>query len=89
MVPGMAVAESPEQIARTRTITAAAILENRADLRTYPHRLLTILSHHGVGADKVTQAVAAAEVLEQFGWELVTIAEFASSRLVYAVLRRR
>ena len=89
MVPGMAVAESPEQIARTRRITAAAILENRADLRTYPHRLRTILSHHGVGADKVTQAVAAAEVLEQFGWELVTIAEFASSRLVYAVLRRR
>ncbi|MEV4196891.1 transcriptional regulator [Micromonospora globbae] len=84
----MAAPETPEQIARTRTVTAATVLANGADLRAYPYRLLSVLAH-GVGADRVTQAVAAAEVLERSGWELVTVSEFASSRLVYAIMRRR
>lgn len=74
---------------RTRTVTAEAILGNRADLRGYPYRLLCVVVQRGIGGDQVTQAVAAAEVLEAYGWELVTVSEFASSRIVYAILRRR
>ncbi|WP_262013702.1 transcriptional regulator [Micromonospora sp. Mcm103] len=85
----MASRETPEQIARTRTVTTDAVLGGSVDLRVYPYRLLTVLSHRGVGGDQVTQAVAAAEVLERFGWELITISEFASSRMVYAIMRRR
>ena len=85
----MAARETPEQIARTRTVTADAVLGGSVDLRVYPYRLLTVLSHRGLGGDQVTQAVAAAEVLERFGWELITISEFASSRMVYAIMRRR
>ncbi|MEU5566782.1 transcriptional regulator [Micromonospora musae] len=85
----MATLETPEHVARTRTVTADAVLANRVDLRGYPHRLLSVVSHRGIGGDQVTQALAAAEVLESFGWELVTVAEFTSSRLVHAVLRRR
>ncbi|MFJ8581140.1 transcriptional regulator [Micromonospora sp. NPDC093277] len=84
----MAGRESLEQIIRTRTVTANAILANHVDLRAYPYRLLSVLAH-GIGADRVTQAVAAAETLEAFGWELVTISEFTSSHLTYAIMRRR
>ncbi|TYC01197.1 transcriptional regulator [Micromonospora sp. WP24] len=84
----MAALETPEHVARTRTVTAEAVLANRVDLRGYPHRLLSVVSHRGIGGDQITQALAAAEVLESFGWELVTVSEFASSRLVHAVLRR-
>ncbi|MER7892172.1 transcriptional regulator [Micromonospora sp. NPDC094482] len=83
----MAARNAPEQIIRTRTVRADAILGNRVDLRGYPYRLLSVVSH-GVGGDAVTLAIAAAEVLETFGWELVTVSEFGSSRMVYAVLRR-
>ncbi|MDG4838268.1 hypothetical protein O7631_17255 [Micromonospora sp. WMMD967] len=48
-----------------------------------------MVSHHGVSGDKVSEAVAAAEVLGQFGWDLVNISEFASNKIVYAFLRRR
>ncbi|MGC4897442.1 transcriptional regulator [Micromonospora sp. DT31] len=80
--------EDPERIARTRTVTADALFTNRADLRAYPHRLLTVVAN-GVGLDAVSQAVAAAEFLEAYGWELVTMSEFTSIRLVCAVMRRR
>ena len=85
----MATRETLEQIARTRTVTADAVLGGSVDLGVYPYRLLTVLSHRGVGGDQVTQAVAAAEVLDRFGWELSTVSEVASSRMVYAVMRRR
>ncbi len=89
MVPGMPAAETPDQIARTRMVTARAVLQGQADLRTYPYRLLAVVSHHGVSGDKVSEAVAAAEFLGQFGWDLVNISEFASNKVVYAFLRRR
>ncbi len=81
--------ETPEQIARTRTVTAEAVLGNRVDLRGYPFRLLSVIVNRGIGGDQLTQALAAAEVLEAVGWELVTITEIGSNRMVYAVLRRR
>ncbi|PYC65559.1 transcriptional regulator [Micromonospora arborensis] len=85
----MPAAESPEHITRTRTVTARAILQGKADLRTYPYRLLAVVSQHGLGGDQISEALAAAEVLGQFGWDLVNVSEFASSRIVYAFLRRR
>lgn len=81
--------ETSDQIARTRTVTAAAVLENRADLRAYPYRHLAVVARHGVGGNAVTEVVAAVEVLTRFGWELVNVAEFGASRMVYAFLRRR
>ncbi|SBT40720.1 transcriptional regulator [Micromonospora auratinigra] len=80
--------ENPDQVIRTRTITAQTVLAGRADLRVYPYRLLSILVQ-GAGADRVSQAVAAAEMLEAVGWELITVSEFTSSHLTYAFMRRR
>ncbi|MFX0593930.1 transcriptional regulator [Melissospora conviva] len=85
----MAPAETPEQIMHTRTVTADTVLSNRVDLRGYPYRLLTVVANRGIGAHQMTQAVAAAEVLEALGWELVTISEIGNSQLLYAVVRRR
>ncbi|WP_433393143.1 transcriptional regulator [Micromonospora sp. KLBMP9576] len=85
----MATRETLEHVVRTRTLTADAVFGNHVDLRAYPYRLLSILSHRGIGAEQVTRAVAAAEALESLGWELVTVSEFASSRMVYAIMRRR
>lgn len=81
--------ETPQQIMRTRTVTAEAVLANRVDLRGYPYRLLSVAVNRGVGADQVTQALAAAEALEATGWQLVTITEIGSNRTVHAILRRR
>ncbi|WP_112624020.1 transcriptional regulator [Micromonospora saelicesensis] len=85
----MTAAETPEHITRTRMVTARAVLQGQADLRTYPYRLLAVVSHHGLGGDKVSEAVAAAEVLGQFGWDLVNVSEFASNKVVYAFMRKR
>jgi Tfp pilus assembly ATPase PilU len=76
-------------ITRTRTVSAQAVFEGRADLRAYPYRHRAIITQRGVGAERVSYALAAAEVLAQFGWDLVTISEFAASNLVYAFMRRR
>ncbi|MEV1154811.1 transcriptional regulator [Micromonospora chokoriensis] len=75
--------------APSQPVTADVVLSGSVDLRVYPYRLLTVLSHRGVGGDQVTRAIAAAEVLERFGWELIPVSEFASSRMVYAIMRRR
>jgi hypothetical protein len=80
--------DSPEWIAQHRLVSAMAVLENRVDLRSYPHRLLGVSSERGVGGDRVMYAIAAAEVLERFGWELVTMTTVSDNN-VYAVLRRR
>ncbi|WP_433357954.1 transcriptional regulator [Micromonospora saelicesensis] len=85
----MTAAETPEHITRTRMVTARAVLRGQADLRTYPYRLLAVVSHHGLGGDKVSEAVAAAEALGQFGWDLVNVSEFASNKIVYAFMRKR
>lgn len=76
-------------IGRTRTVTAHALLEGRADLTSYPFQLLTIVSQRGVGVERVGVAVAAAEFLMGYGWELVNVGEFAGSSVACAVMRRR
>jgi hypothetical protein len=81
--------ETAEVMARTRIVSAEAVLNHTADLRGYPHRHLAILSHRGVGPERVTYALMAADALDRFGWELLNVAEFGSSKLVHAFLRRR
>ncbi|HEX5542970.1 MAG TPA: transcriptional regulator [Micromonospora sp.] len=84
----MRPAHTPDAIARYRTVTAAAVLEGRVDLRSYPYRHLAVLCQ-GVGGDRIAQAMAAADLLDRFGWDLVTISELTTSNSVYAFLRRR
>lgn len=75
-------------IARTRTVTADAVLANRIDLRSYPYRLLAIHCQSGMGPERITIAIAAAEVLTGYGWSLVSVSEFGTGRIVYAIMRR-
>lgn len=81
--------ETVEMITGVRTVTAAAILENRADLRGYPYQYLAVGSQGWNGVRRMADALAAAEVLSRFGWDLVNMAEFSESKTVFAFLRRR
>ena len=84
----MASYESPEVIAQRRLVDAMAVLENRIDLRAYPHRYLGVVCERGRGPERVTYAIAAAEVLHPLGWDLVNVTEFFD-RNAYAFMRRR
>jgi hypothetical protein len=88
MVVDMSPPPMPERILRSRTVPATDVLEGRADLRSYPFRYLAVVANRGVGAEQVTYVLTAVEVLSQSGWKLVTISEFAASRVVYAFVRR-
>ncbi|MEV4410985.1 transcriptional regulator [Catellatospora sp. NPDC049609] len=82
-MPGI---ETAEMIAQQRFVTARALLEGRADLRSYPHRYLAVHSHINVMGERVQSLLAAVEMVEQWGWELVSMVE--NERHVYAVMRR-
>ncbi|MBQ0992156.1 transcriptional regulator [Micromonospora sp. H61] len=84
----MSAYESPEQIVHSRMVSASGVLEHRVDLRGYPHRYLAVMSDRGIGVQKVTHAIAAAELLAMQGWRLMDISEFTSSRIVLAFLQR-
>jgi len=85
----MANVETADMIGRSRTVTAHALLEGRADLSAYPFQLLTVISQRGVGVERVGFVVAAAEMLMQYGWDLVNVGEFAGSNVACAFMRRR
>jgi hypothetical protein len=78
--------ESADMLARSRLVTAQAVLEGRADMRAYPFRYLAVHGHVHVGGDRVSALLAAVEVVEKWGWELVTFLEYDKS--VYAFMRR-
>jgi hypothetical protein len=80
--------DAPQVIAQRRLVDATAVLENRVDLRGYPHRYLAVVSERGVGADRVTNVVAAAEILGHYGWDLLNVSQF-HDRSAYAFLQRR
>ena len=77
-----------EWIVRRRIVDALAIVENRVDLRPYPYRYLTVVAERGMGSERVTLAVAAAEMLVPWGWDLLNVTEFFD-RSAYAFLTRR
>ncbi|GAB3143640.1 hypothetical protein GCM10027290_20300 [Micromonospora sonneratiae] len=81
--------EAPELVARNRVVTVEALLTNQVDLRAYPHRHIAVVSRLGIGVERVTPAIAAADLLDRHGWELVTVSELHNSRFVYAFFRRR
>jgi hypothetical protein len=89
MVIGMLPPPIPDAIVRSRTVLAKDVLDGRVDLRSYPFRHLAVMVNRGVGAEQVTYVLAAVDLLGERGWELVTISEFAASRIVYAFVRRR
>ncbi|MFG2046620.1 transcriptional regulator [Micromonospora sp. NPDC048935] len=80
--------ETIESVARHRVVTAAAVLQQRVDLRAYPHRHLAVAAY-AVGGDSITQALAAADQLSHLGWELVNVTPVGSGNTLHAFLRRR
>lgn len=86
-VDRMSNIETAEMIAGQRYVTARALLEGRADLRTYPFRYLAIHGYIHVMGERVQMMLAAIEMVDQWGWELVTMVEINQS--VYAFMRRR
>ncbi|MFC3385397.1 transcriptional regulator [Couchioplanes azureus] len=70
-------------------MTAQALFEGRADLNGYPFHLLGVVSQRGTGMENLSAALAGAEMLLPYGWELVNVAEFTNSNHACAVMRRR
>jgi hypothetical protein len=85
----MAEFETAEMIARSRRVSAQAIFERRADLSGYPYRLLSVVSHTNWAEDDTAMAMAAAEYLMQFGWELVNIARMTQPIVSATAFMRR
>jgi hypothetical protein len=83
----MSQIETAEQIAARQLVTAPAVLENRADLRTYPHVYLAVHNYGQMQAEGVRQLIAAVEVLHRMGFDLVTVTEIRNQ--LYAIVRRR
>ncbi|MFB9237053.1 transcriptional regulator [Plantactinospora siamensis] len=80
-------AASPEQIARSFTVSATSIIDGTADLRTYPHRYLSVVSS-GPPSTALPEVLSCAQFLGQFGWELVNVTDLGASRITNAILRR-
>jgi hypothetical protein len=86
----MVAVETADMIARSRMITAQALFEGRADLNGYPFQLLGVYSVRAQGMENVSVVLAAAEMLMQYGWDLVNISKFtAETPSACAVMRRR
>ncbi len=68
-------------------ITAAAVLENKVDLRGYPHHYVSVYTYNKFRGDGVRQVLAAVEMLHHQGFELVNLSEFTGNQ-IYAFLRR-
>ncbi|HEX6684950.1 MAG TPA: hypothetical protein VF062_19330 [Candidatus Limnocylindrales bacterium] len=82
----MSQIETASAIASQRVVTAAGLLENRADLRGYPHRYLAIHSYTLLRGEGVRVLLAATELLEQYGWSLVNMMQVDKN--LYAVMRQ-
>lgn len=89
----MAPREIFDSTVHSRTITAEILLSGRLDLASffnaYPHRYLAVSCQTNLGPDRVSYAITAAEILDRYGWDLVSLSEFTAGRVVYALLRRR
>jgi hypothetical protein len=81
--------ETPQEIAHKRTVSAEAVLTGRVDLRAYPHRHLTVLATGYNVPAMLTEVMASAEHLSQWGWELVNVANVGNNvGFLCAVMRR-
>jgi hypothetical protein len=83
----MSQIETAAMIANQRTVTAAALLENRADLRGYPHRYVAIHSYTLLRGEGMRALMAAIELLEGYNWTLITVTQVDNN--LYAVMRQQ
>ncbi|WP_222720850.1 hypothetical protein [Actinomadura sp. HBU206391] len=81
-------AETPQEIAHTRTVRAETVLTGRVDLRGYPHRHLAVVSHN-THAAALMEAMASAEHLSQWGWELVNMSNVGGTTTIMCAVMRR
>lgn len=65
--------QSAQQIAQTREVNAAALINGLVDLRGYPFRYLGVLAESDLPMPRTTGILIAADILSQWGWELVTV----------------
>lgn len=65
--------ETAETIFQRREVTAEAVLEQRADLRAYPHHYLRMTSDANNRSDGLHTITIAVDYLRHYGWQLVTI----------------
>ncbi|WP_030486945.1 hypothetical protein [Micromonospora chokoriensis] len=80
--------ETIEFVARSRVITATAVLQQLIDLRAYPHRHLAVAAY-AAGGSSISQALAAADFLSRTGWELINVTQVGSGNTMHAIMRRR
>ncbi|MFI7574368.1 transcriptional regulator [Micromonospora sp. NPDC049497] len=78
---------SPEHVANVRVVTAAAVLAEECDLAAYPHRHLAMVAHAGFHGENLAQLLAAADLLAEHGWDLLTVSQLGGG--LHAFLRRR
>jgi hypothetical protein len=83
----MSQIETAAMLASQRQVTAQALLENRADLRGYPHRYLAVHSYTLLRGEGMRAVMAAVELLDGYGWALVTITQVDNN--LYAVMRQQ
>ncbi|NUT31842.1 MAG: transcriptional regulator [Hamadaea sp.] len=78
--------ETAELIAGRRYVTAQALVEGRADMRAYPYKNIAVHGFIHVMGERVQLLLSAIELMDQWGWELVSTVEINQN--VYAFMRR-
>ncbi len=80
--------QTAQQIAQTREINAGALINGQCDLRGYPFRHLGVVADSSLPMPRTTAILIAAEILSQWGWQLVSVTKpFESVDKLVAFLR--
>ena len=82
----MSQIETAAMLANQRVVTAQGLLENRADLRGYPHRYIAIHSYPLLRGEGMRVLMAAIELLENYQWTLISVTQVDNN--LYAVMRQ-
>jgi hypothetical protein len=81
--------QAAQQIAQTREVDAAALINGQCDLRAYPYRHLAVVAGSNLPMPRTTGILIAVEILSQWGWELVSVTRpYESVGKLVAFLRR-
>jgi hypothetical protein len=82
--------QSAQQIAQTHELNAAALINGQCDLRGYPHRHLGVVADSSLPMPLTTGILIAADILSQWGWELVSVTKpFESVGKLFGFFRLR
>jgi len=82
----MSQIETAAMLANQRVVTAQGLLENRVDLRGYPHRYIAVHSYTLLRGEGLRVLMAAIELLESYNWALITVTQVDNN--LYAVMRQ-